>query len=394
MKEKVIHMRAPGFRPALTRARKVVVKVGTRVLVDRYGRPNEKRFQELVTQIAEIARDGRKPILVTSGAVGAGIEALGWKSRPTNLPDLQMAASVGQSRLMAVYDKLFAKEGFKVGQVLLTHDDLKHRNRHLNARSTMTNLLRHGVIPVVNENDVVSVDEIKLGDNDILAALTSILIDADLLAILTTTNGLKKPSVSGASARVSYVERVTREVLSLAGGKGHDLSTGGMASKLQAASVAARAGVAVTIVDGRRKDILLRVLKGQDIGTLVGAADTFSRVGQNGKKRWLAFFHRAQGTLVIDDGAVRALEEKGNSLLPVGISKVDGHFGIGDLVNVRCRSGRLVARGLVEYNHEQLKKIHGHRTNEIERILGRKDYDEVIHRDNLVLLKSRHGDVE
>lgn len=386
-----------GYRSALAQAKKIVLKVGTRVLVDSRGRPSDERFKALVDQIAELTAKGITPVLVTSGAVGAGMQALGWTSRPTDLHDLQMAAAVGQSRLMSRYEALFARHGLVVGQVLLTADDLKNRTRHLNARNTLNNLLRHGVIPIINENDVVSVNEIKVGDNDMLAALTSILVDADLLVLLTTTNGLKRMGVSESgrktSKRIAYLERVTRDTLKLAGGKGSDLSTGGMASKLQAAALAARAGVCVVIADGRIDNTIGRLMNGDDVGTLIGAADNFSVVGDRGKKRWLAFFHRTRGAIVIDDGAVRALEERQKSLLPVGVVKVEGNFGIGELVSVRCRQGRLIARGLTEFDSELIQKVKGKKTGEIVAVVGINSSGEVIHRDNLVILRSKHGDV-
>ena len=372
-------------RSQLKEARRIVVKIGSRVLVQRSGRPNAQRISALVSDLAELHHAGRDMVLVTSGAVGAGMEALGLKSRPTTMPDLQMAASVGQSRLMARYDQLFSARKCRIGQMLLTHSDLKDRQRHLNARNTMMNLLRHRIIPIVNENDAVTVEEIKFGDNDMLAALVSVLIPADLLLLLTTTNGLREPSSHGKTRCVSDILRVTPDILSLATRKSSELSTGGMTSKLQAAQTAADMGIPVIIADGRRRHVIQQIAEGRDTGTFVQPAGQQS---MKARKRWIALFHKAQGTLIIDDGAGTALLRDGRSLLPIGIRNVEGSFSVGALVNVQALDGATVARGLVDYSSEDIRKIRGHRTSEIKRLLGTKDYDEVIHRDNMVLVES------
>ena len=375
-------------RIRLRQARRVVVKIGSRVLVQRDGRPDVRRMRILVRDLAVLLRAGCEVVVVSSGAVGAGMEALGIRRRPTTIPDLQMAAAVGQSRLMATYDRLFEAEKRRVAQVLLTHDDLKDRQRHLNARTTIMNILRHGMVPVVNENDVVATEEIKFGDNDMLAALVSALVPTDLLILLTTANGLRKRAPTGRSRRVPFVPQISPEIMALAEETAGTMSTGGMAAKLEAARTAIHVGVPVVIADGRRAGALPRVLEGDDVGTLCAAAAPAVGAPLRGRKRWIAFFHRAQGTLWIDDGARTALRAQGKSLLPIGITRVEGRFQIGALVNVQDRGGALVARGLVEYDSQDIRRIRGRRTTEIAGILGSKDYDEVIHRDNMVLSES------
>ncbi len=373
-------------RKALLGAKRIVVKVGSAVLVQGARKTDLRRMRELVQDIARLRKGGREIVLVTSGAIGSGMQALGMSKRPTNLPELQMAAAVGQTRLMAGYDHLFAKEKCRVGQVLLTHDDLKDRRRHLNARNTMITLLSHGIVPIVNENDVVSVDEIKFGDNDLLASLVALLIEADLLVLLTTVDGFHAPGKTGRMRRVPVLKSIGGDELAHAKGKGSEISTGGMASKLQAARMVANVSAPVVIADGRKSRILSRILKGEDTGTLIaGQADSTESI-LAGRKRWIAFFHKAQGTLVVDEGARDAIEQKGKSLLPIGIREVEGHFPAGTVVNIRTVTGVLFACGLVDYSSEQIRKIKGHRSTEIADILGSKDYDEVINRDNMVVL--------
>ena len=265
------------YREAIADARRIVVKMGSRVLVQKTGRPEMRRIGALVRELAALQNEGREVLVVTSGAIGAGMEALGMKVRPTALPDLQMAAAVGQSRLMARYDKLFSAGRCKVGQVLLTHDDFHHNIRLSNARRTMENMLRHRVIPIVNENDVVADEEIKadirkLGDNDLLASLVARLIRADLLIILTTVNGLQAPDESGRMHRVRYLETIDQRTFRWVFGKGSNLSTGGMATKLKAAEAVAKAGGCAVIADGRCTGIIGRVMRGEDVGTIVPAS--------------------------------------------------------------------------------------------------------------------------
>ncbi|NKB24987.1 MAG: glutamate 5-kinase [Kiritimatiellae bacterium] len=256
-------------RERLRKLQRVVVKVGSRVLVQRNGRPDLLRIKMLVKEVVSLRRVGIEVVLVSSGAVGAGMEALGLKKRPTDLPDLQMAAAIGQTRLMAMYERLFSAKRYKTGQVLLTHDDFKNPRRRLNARSTMLNLLRNNIIPIVNENDVVAVDEIKVGDNDILASLVSLLIRTDALILLSVVDGLREPTSSGRTRRVSLLEEITRDTLKMATGVGSILSIGGMATKLKAAQTVTKSGAMAVIANGRKEDVLTRIIKGEDVGTLV-----------------------------------------------------------------------------------------------------------------------------
>ena len=374
-------------RTSLTGCRRIVVKIGSRVLVQRTGRPDMRRIRGLVNELAGLRKSGQDVVFVTSGAIGAGLEALGMKRRPTLLADLQMAAAVGQSRLMTRYDKLFASRRQLIGQVLLTHDDLKHRERHLNARNTMMTMMNAGVIPIVNENDVVAVDEIKFGDNDLLASLVVHLIEANLLILLSTTDGLKSFSASGRGRRIPLVTAVTDEILALANGKGSPLSTGGMASKLKSAHAATQSGAQVVIADGRMPGIIGRILKGEDVGTLILPSAKDEKEALSGRKRWIAFFHKPKGTLKVDAGAARALLKGGKSLLPIGVTTVEGEFDVGAAVDILGPDGALIARGLVCYSSQDIVKIKGQRTEAIPGILNRDEgYDEVIHRDNLATL--------
>lgn len=325
-------------------------------------------------------------VLVSSGAIASGMASLGMARRPSTMPELQMAAAVGQLRLMQMYGDLFQKRGCRIGQVLLTHDDLKNRARHLNARNTMLTMLRSGIIPVVNENDVVAFEEIKFGDNDQLASLVALLIEADAMVLLTTVDGLLEPDGSGKDRRIPFLRGVSKEVLGLARGKGSELSTGGMLSKLQSAGMVVASGIPVVIANGRRNGSLLRVCAGEDEGTLVAPSARQSDALQSHRKRWIAFFHKAGGVIVVDGGARQALEGGGRSLLAIGVRGVEGSFRRGAVVDVRDGEGNVFARGVCAYDSEEVRKIQGRKSDDIAAILGSRDYDEVIHRDNLVLL--------
>ena len=360
-------------RDALRNAKRVVVKAGSKVLVQRSGRPDKRRLKLLVDELSRFQNGGGEVVFVSSGAVGAGLEALGLKSRPKAMPDLQMAAAVGQIRLMSIYDRLFGANKCGVGQVLLTHDALKHRERHLNARNTLLNLVANRIIPIINENDAISTEEIKFGDNDVLAALVAILVDADALILLSSTDGLREPDGNGKTRRVSFIEQVDDAVLGLVADKQDQLSTGGMASKLQSAQIAAHNGIPVVIANGRKTGVLTRILDGKDEGTLL-----FPKEGTISKrKRWIAFFNRSEGHLVVDNGAATALG-KGKSMLPVGVLAVEGSFAVGAMVDIRSQDGRRLARGLVESSSEEIQAIKGRHTD------GKTG--EVIHRDNMVIL--------
>lgn len=371
-------------RNLLSSAQRIVVKVGSRVLIKASGKPNSNRIEALADELCDIQQSGREPICITSGAIGAGLEALNWQTRPKNLADLQMSAAIGQNRLMSLYDKFFSARSQRIAQILLTHDGLNDRTRHLNARNTILNLLRHKVIPIVNENDSVATEEIKFGDNDLLAALVAILVDADALILLTTVNGVHNQN--GKANRIPLVREVNDKILALANGRGSHLSSGGMLSKLKTAKMASHNGIPVVIGDGRSEGVLKRILEGRDEGTLILPGEN----ALSKRKRWIAFFNRAEGALKIDEGAAKALIQNGKSLLPIGICGVEGNFEMGAMLKVHDESGNLIAQGLTEYGSGEISKIMGHQTDEIEGILNANCYDEVIHRDNMVVMQGTH----
>jgi glutamate 5-kinase len=371
-------------RPVLKGLRRVVVKVGSSVLASHARGVNTRRIGLLARECAALAREGYELALVSSGAIASGLEPLGLRERPRGLPLKQAAAAVGQSRLMWAYHRAFDAQGRRVAQVLLTGDDLSRRARFLNARHTMMTLLELGVIPIINENDTVAVDEIKFGDNDTLASLVVGLIDARLLVILSDVDGLYSgdPRRDPAAVRLVNVDRITREVEAAAGGSSRSEGTGGMVTKLNAAKRAASCGAATLIIDGRRTGELSRALHGDAVGTMFFPAAE----GLNSRQQWIAHAVRVSGQLWLDAGAVRAVVQSGKSLLPSGVTKVSGEFAAGDAVACLDSVGRVVARGLVNYAASDVAKICGLKTSEIAKRLGYKYYDEVIHRDNLVVI--------
>jgi glutamate 5-kinase len=371
-------------RPVLKGLRRVVVKVGSSVLASHARGVNTRRIGLLARECTALAREGYELALVSSGAIASGLEPLGLRERPRGRPLKQAAAAVGQSRLMWAYHRAFDAQGRRVAQVLLTGDDLSRRARFLNARHTMMTLLELGVIPIINENDTVAVDEIKFGDNDTLASLVVGLIDARLLVILSDVDGLYSgdPRRDPAAVRLVNVDRITREVEAAAGGSSRSEGTGGMVTKLNAAKRAASCGAATLIIDGRRTGELSRALHGDAVGTMFFPAAE----GLNSRQQWIAHAVRVSGQLWLDAGAVRAVVQSGKSLLPSGVTKVSGEFAAGDAVACLDSVGRVVARGLVNYAASDVAKICGLKTSEIAKRLGYKYYDEVIHRDNLVVI--------
>jgi len=370
-------------RRQLGRVRRLVVKVGTGLITQPKLGPDPDRIAALAGEIAAV-REGREVVLVTSGAIATGMARLTLAERPRSIPEKQAAAAVGQSALMWHYEHAFKRHGLPVGQVLLTAHDISDRARYLNARNTLLALLRFGVLPVVNENDTVAVEEIKVGDNDNLSALVASLIDADLLVVLTDVDGLytSDPEKDATATKIDTVDTITEEIERLVWrgtGKG---SVGGMATKLQAAQKAAAAGVPMVIASGRKQGVLARILKGEPVGTYF--APKADRLGA--RKRWIAFAVSPQGRLTVDAGALEALTHRGKSLLPSGVVKVDGDFAAGEVVGLAGDGdGREFARGLVNFDADELRKIQGAKTREIVQRLGYKSVDEVIHRDNLVL---------
>ena len=378
-----------GTRRGLTRARRVVVKVGSGQITSPGEGLDAKRITALAADIASLVAERREVVLVSSGAIVAGTARLGLSSRPRSIPETQAAAAVGQSALMWHYEQSFKRHGIKVGQVLLTAQDISDRGRYLNARNTLLALLDFGVLPVVNENDTVAVEEIKVGDNDNLAALVAHLVDADLLVLLTDVDGLYTgdPRRDPSASRIETVEAVTEEIRKLCFDEVGRVSVGGMATKLEAAQKAGASGIPMVIANGREHGTLGRLLKGEPLGTYFLPRD--DRLAA--RKRWIAFAVPPQGRLTVDAGARKALTEKGKSLLPSGLVDVAGEFHAGEVVALAEAEGDEFARGLVNYDAGELRKIRGAKTAEIEKALGYKGLAEVIHRDNLVVLAGTGG---
>ena len=360
------------------RVKTVVVKVGSNVLSDASDRLDRARVGEICAQVDALRKRGLTVVVVSSGAISAGMAELGMKSRPTELPGLQAAAAVGQCHLMVAYDEHFRRFGCRAGQVLLTREDMNDRARYLNTRNAIDAMLALGAVPVVNENDTISVAEITFGDNDFLAAMVTNLISAQLLVLLSSVEGLETPSGDVldvvAADDASVKEFVRREKTKL--GKG------GMASKLEAADIARSSGEMVVIANGRRANVLVDVLDGKKVGTLLlpGGKKLTAR------ERWIGFGARPAGTLVVDDGARKALVERGKSLLPSGVIEVQGEFAAGDVVTVAGREGGAIARGLANYSSADARKIAGRKSVDIASVLGSIPYAEIVHRDHMVVL--------
>lgn len=362
----------------------LVVKVGTRVLTHADGRLNEQRIAELAEELNEVIAGGRRIALVSSGAVGAGIGRLGLKGRPTDLAHLQAVAAVGQSLLVEAYERHFWKYGRHAAQVLLTAEDVEHRPRYLNARNTLMTLLELGAVPIINENDSISVAELQttFGDNDRLAAIVTNLIRAPLLVLLSDVDGLYDGDPHLPTSQiVPTVRRLDRSVFDLVRDRITGLSKGGMASKLEAARMATSAGENVIIGSGRNPGTLARIVAGQPVGTL------FLARGQTVKarKRWIGLTVKPRGCLMLDDGARQAVQQKGRSLLPIGVIGVEGRFKKGDVVSLRDPAGAEFARGLTNYSCDDVQKIKGLRTAQIVATLGHCPYEEIIHRNNLLV---------
>jgi glutamate 5-kinase len=371
------------LRDSLKGKRRIVVKIGSALLTRDGQGLNSDGIQDWVAQIAQLRTRGLELVLVSSGAVAAGMQRLGRSTRPHALHELQAMAAVGQMNLVQVYESAFQRHGLHTAQVLLTHDDLTDRRRYLNSRTTLRTLLGFGVIPVINENDTVATEEIRFGDNDTLAALVANLIEADLLLILTDQRGLyeRDPRQDPDAKLLAEGRAGDPQLLSMAGGSGA-LGRGGMRSKLLAAEKAARSGASTVIASGREANVIARVLDGEPVGTHLQAAQ--GRVAA--RKQWLAGQLRATGKLRLDAGAVKVIREGGKSLLPVGVKAIEGAFTRGEIVSCLDPEGREVARGLVNYSSEEAIRIIGKASDKIESILGYIDEPELIHRDNMVIL--------
>ncbi|MCK5306166.1 MAG: glutamate 5-kinase [Candidatus Omnitrophica bacterium] len=362
--------------------KKVVIKVGTKIITSDSAALDKKEIQNLTNQILLLLNDNVEVILVSSGAIAGGMNLLGLTTRPKSLPLLQASAAVGQSRLMNIYDYYFQKGGFFTAQLLITQADLSDRARYLNAKNTIVSLLKKRVVPIINENDTVATDEIKFGDNDALSALVANLTGADCLIILTDVDGLYSTGVDGKKSKVDEVKRINHNIEKLVYSSNHCLSVGGMKTKLKAARVATSSGISCVIANGRMEDVLVKVVNGDSVGTLFLPQP----LKLKDRKRWIAFGRKPKGRIAVDKGAVSALRDQGRSLLSAGISDAAGDFSYGDVVSVLNEERKEFARGLTNYSLKEIKQIQGCRTNMIEKRLGYKYYDEIIHRDNLVIL--------
>lgn len=364
------------------RAKRLVVKVGSAVIAGSSGA--SAIFDRLASELHGLKANGIEAVIVSSGAIALGMNALGLNARPASIPERQAIAAVGQGALMSRYEAAFAAHGGRVAQILLTHDDLASRKRFLNARNTLTTLLRLCIVPVINENDTVATEELKFGDNDALSALTTNLVEADLLVILTDIDGLydKDPKKDASAVKLRLVEDVDALRLDQFSPGAGSLGTGGIISKCEAARKAAHFGVPTVIADGMAEGILGKIMACEDEGTLfLPKEDRLTS-----RKHWIAFSARPSGRLFVDDGAKEALLKKGRSLLPTGIKDVDGTFEAGEVVHCVDANGMEFARGVANYSSQEIRRIKGIKTSEVESVLGYKVYDEVIHRDNLVVL--------
>lgn len=372
------------YKALVEHAQKIVVKVGTSTLTHKNGKLNLEQIERLVRQLSDLRNQGKDVVLVSSGAIGAGMGKLNLEQRPKTIPEKQAVAAVGQGILLHIYEKMFSEYGQATAQLLLTKADLEHRQRFLNGRNTLLTLLKFGVIPIVNENDTVAFEEIKFGDNDTLAALVGTLIDADLILLLTDIDGFYDgdPRKNKNAKRISVVETINEEIEGLAGNVGSKFGSGGMITKITAARIAVNAGIPLMIGHGAEANILRRLTSGEDVGTLFLPVEMKPHL----RKSWIAFGSHVGGRIVIDDGAKEALLHKGKSLLPSGVTAVEGDFSAGAVVQIVDLQGREFARGITNYSWIELNRIKGQKCKDICSILGYKDYDEVIHRDNLSLV--------
>lgn len=369
-------------RQDLTNTRRWVIKVGSSLVTDDGKGLNTELIQLWSEQIASLRQAGIECVLVSSGSIAAGVQHLGWDRRPAAIHKLQVAAAVGQASLMRCYEQVFAQHGITAAQVLLTHADMQNRQRYLNARATFRSMLEFGVLPIVNENDTVAVDELRFGDNDSLAAMVANLIDADVLAILTDQQGLfdDNPSKNPAAKFIEQADARDKALMSYAS-EGGALGSGGMVTKIRAAQIASRSGASTLIANGRLEKVLNDLHAGENIGTLlVSHKDKLAS-----RKQWMANQLHVKGSLTLDAGAARVVTESGKSLLPVGVTQITGEFDRGELVSCITPDGEEIARGLVNYTASETAKIIGKPSADIAELLGYAGDAELIHRDNLVL---------
>ncbi|SBS30860.1 Glutamate 5-kinase [Marinomonas spartinae] len=371
-------------REKIAKARRLVVKIGSALLTNDGQGLDVERIGLWVEQIAQLRKQGKEVVLVSSGSIAAGMKRLGFSSRPTQVNELQAAAAVGQMELVGVYESHFEKHGLCTAQILLTHDDLSNRRRYLNARSSLRTLLSLGVVPIVNENDTVVTDEIRFGDNDTLGALVANLVEADAMIILTDQQGLfdKNPRDHVDATLISHVSATDERLESMASGGAGLLGSGGMLTKVRAARLAARSGADTLIASGREESVILRVASGEHVGTWL--QPEHGRLAA--RKQWLAGQLKSRGTLVLDDGAVKALRKGSTSLLAVGVKDAQGSFSRGDMVLCLDGQGALVARGLINYTVAETLKLLGRPSSDILSVLGYESEPELINRDDLVII--------
>ena len=371
-------------RAGLKEAKRIVVKVGTSTITYPTGKMNLGRMEKLVRELTDLANQGREIVLVTSGAIAVGMDRMGKKKRPRSIPQRQALAAVGQGALMHAYGSLFAAYGRMAGQVLLTKENSRRHHQYTNSRNALKAMLAMGVLPVVNENDAVAVDEVKIGDNDTLSATVATLVDADVLIILSDVAGLytANPATHKKARLIPEVREITPDIEKLAGGAGSAAGTGGMRTKIEAAKIATRSGVTMVVASGEEDGVIRTVLNGEAVGTLFPAREEHLKA----RKSWLAFGRNIAGDLVVDDGCAEAMLTGGKSLLAAGLVSVEGAFAAKSTVRVLTQEGREIARGIVNYDAVSLRRIAGRHTDEIAAILAAPVFSEVIHRDNMVLM--------
>jgi glutamate 5-kinase len=375
-----------GRRRHLKNIKKMVVKVGSSSLTLKTGGLDRANIEKLVNEVSSLVKRGIEVIIVTSGAIAAGLEDLNIPKKPREITLLQAAASIGQVELMKLYGDLFSENGLKIGQILLTQEDTTRREQYLNIKNTIRNLIDLGVIPLINENDSVAVDEIKFGDNDKLAALVSVLAEADVLVILTDIEGMydKNPRVSRDAKLISYIDRIDKNIESAAGGIGSTYGIGGMESKIKAAKICSFSGIKTIIANSRRKNVLDEILEGKSVGTFF-APQAMKKV--KSVKKWIAFGMKAKGAIIIDKGAEEAVLNKGKSILPVGVLKIRGKFNKGDTLKVFSMDNKLIAKGISNFSSDDILKIKGKNQEKILSEFNDVMCSEVIHRDCLVVFK-------
>lgn len=370
----------------LKNIKKMVIKIGSSSLTSKAGGLDKVNMRRFVNEVSSLIKRGMEVIIVTSGAIAAGLENLNIKKKPEDITLLQAAASIGQVELMRLYSNLFLTSGLKIGQILLTHEDTTRRKQYLNIKNTIKKLIGLNIVPVINENDSVAVDEIKFGDNDELAALVAILAESDILIILTDIDGMydKNPRIYSDAKLISYIDKINEDIEKAAGGIGSTYGIGGMESKIKAAKICSFSGIKTIIANSRRKNILNKIIAGEDVGTFF-APQTVKKV--KSIKKWIAFGMKTKGGIVIDRGAEEAVLNKGKSILAVGVVKVDGKFNKGDTLKVFSLDSKLIAKGISNFSSEDIEKIKGKNRDKILSEFDTSMCSEVIHRDCLVVFK-------